>query len=102
MGTSQNQRIDAALLKTFEIYFGSHFDHLIVGPAFLYQRNKERTGSAVDFHASIGRFQRMSIGAALYRRFGADDTDFFVFGATDRAPHSGFDYADDRHGKANF
>src|SRR4026207_671235 len=102
MRAPENQSVDAALLEPFKIYLGRHFDHLIIRPAFLNERNKKRASAAVNLHGGIGRFQGMSIGAALYCRIGADDTDSLVFAALDRAPHSWFDNPNHRHSKTRF
>ena len=57
MRAPENQSVDAALLEPFKIYLGRHFDHLIIRPAFLNERNKKRASAAVNLHGGIGRFQ---------------------------------------------
>ena len=102
MRAAENQSVDAALLKTFEIRFNCHFDDFIVRPTFFDQRHKEWTGAAVHFDDGIHGFESMSVGATLYRRFSADDANFFILRAVDCPSNSRLDDADHWNGKAFF
>src|SRR5258706_6889085 len=99
MGTAENQGVDAALFETTKIGFDSHLYHGVVGPTLFDKWNEKWAGPAIDFDFRICFFECPSVGAALDRRFSANNPDSLVLRASDRAPHTRLDDTDHRHGK---
>ena len=94
MRAAENQRVDATLLETSEIGFHGHLDDFVVRPALFNKRHEQRARPAIDFDRRVRRFERTSISAALNRRLGADNTNFFTSCALDCAPYPRLDHAD--------
>ena len=97
MRASEDQRVDVILKHIVQIPHDDLVRHRVVGPAFLHQRNQQRTRFADDADLRPDRVDRLRIGSGGDRCLRRDHADPAVFRRLACDARTRVDHADHGH-----